>query len=314
MNQQFAVIFPGQGSQSVGMMQPLASEFAFVADIFREAGEILDRDLWGMVESGPKDVLDQTQNTQPAMLCAGIAVWRVWMETVGAAPVSLVGHSLGEYTALTCAGVLSFPDAIRLVAERARLMQEAVPAGAGAMAAILGLDDAQVIAACAAVAGNGVVEAVNFNAPGQVVIAGDRLAVEQAIEACKSAGAKRAILLPVSVPSHCRLMQPAAEQLLPGIQQRLAVLPAIPVIHNAAAQSAETLENLHLQLYRQLFSPVRWVDSLKMLHRQGIRLLLEFGPGKVLSGLCKRIEPDLKGLPVYDLATLNAAKEAIHGV
>jgi [acyl-carrier-protein] S-malonyltransferase len=305
-----AFVFPGQGSQSVGMLAELAAAFPLVGDTFAEASAALDFDLWRLVQEGPADQLNLTHNTQPAMLAAGVAVWRVWQAQGGAAPSFLAGHSLGEYTALVAAGAIEFADAARLVAERGRLMQAAVPEGAGAMAAILGLDDDQVRAACAGATAGEVVEAVNFNSPGQVVIAGHAGAVARAVEAAKAAGAKRAVPLPVSVPSHCALMRPAAEQLA----QRLAAIPVrvpqVPVLHNVDAAAAPDAEAVRDRLARQLFSPVRWVDTVQHLARAGVGTVIEAGPGKVLAGLVKRIDKNLESVAVLDPASLAAALEA----
>lgn len=308
-NATLAFLFPGQGSQSVGMLADLAAAYPQVQETFSEASEVLDRDLWALVANGPAEQLDQTENTQPAMLSAGVAVWRCWQARDGAQPAAMAGHSLGEYTALVCAGALAFSDAVGLVAERARLMQEAVPAGEGAMAAIIGLDDVAVIGLCAEQAQGEVLEAVNFNAPGQVVIAGQRIAVERAVAAAKAAGAKRALPLPVSVPSHCALMRTSAERL----SQRLAATeirqPAIPVLHNVNAAAAANPDDLKQLLARQLYSPVRWVGTIQSLSASGIRTCVEAGPGKVLTGLGKRIDKNIKTLPVLDSAGLDQALE-----
>lgn len=306
-NKQLALVFPGQGSQSVGMLQELAAAHPIVRDTFAEASEALGYDLWALAQGGPADDLNRTDRTQPAMLTAGVAVWRVWLELGGDRPGVLAGHSLGEYTALVCGGALDFAPAVKLVAERGRFMQEAVPAGQGAMAAVLGLDDDTVRAACARAAGDEVVEAVNLNAPGQVVIAGSKAAVERAIEELKAAGAKRAVPLPVSVPSHCALMRPAAERLadyMAGIDFRL---PEIPVLHNVDVQPAEDVAGLRDRLVRQLYSPVRWVETVQAMAAQGVGRIIECGPGKVLMGLNKRIAKDVTAAAVYDPATLEAA-------
>jgi [acyl-carrier-protein] S-malonyltransferase len=294
------------------MLAELAAVFPLVGDTFAEASAALDFDLWRLVQEGPADQLNLTHNTQPAMLAAGVAVWRVWQAQGGAAPSFLAGHSLGEYTALVAAGAIEFAAAARLVAERGRLMQAAVPEGAGAMAAILGLDDEQVQAACAGAAAGEVVEAVNFNSPGQVVIAGHAGAVARAVEAAKAAGAKRAVPLPVSVPSHCALMRPAAEQLA----QRLAAIPVrvpqVPVLHNVDADAAPDAEAVRDRLARQLYSPVRWVETVQHLAHAGAGTVVEAGPGKVLAGLVKRIDKNLEAVAVLDPASLAAALEATH--
>lgn len=307
------MVFPGQGSQSVGMLAELAGAFPAVADTFREASDALGFDLWAMVQNGPDTDLNMTRNTQPAMLAAGVAVWRVWQGQGGAMPSLMAGHSLGEYSALVCAGALGFADAIKLVAERGRLMQEAVPEGSGAMAAILGLDDDRVREVCVQAAEGQVCEAVNFNSPGQVVAAGDKAAVERAIALAKAAGSKRALLLPVSVPSHCALMAPAAERLAQRLAETAIDAPAIPVIHNVNVETASDPDQIRALLAAQLHKPVRWAETALKMKAMGANPLVEAGPGKVLSGLAKRIDPDLKGLAVYDPASLEAAlKEISH--
>jgi len=302
-----AWVFPGQGSQAIGMLADLAAEFATVQDTFAEASAALGKDLWQLAQQGPEAELNATENTQPLLLTAGIAVWRTWQEQGGATPQFLAGHSLGEYTALVAAGVLSLADGVRLVAERGRLMQAAVPAGQGAMAAILGLDDAAVIAACAEAAQGDVVSAVNFNSPGQVVIAGSTVAVDRAMAACKAAGAKRALPLPVSAPSHCALMQPAAEKLAVHLQSLTFNAPVIPVVQNAAARIEADLANLQSSLITQLHSPVLWSQSVQWLAEQGVTRFVESGPGKVLTGLNKRIAKDAEHLSVESAESLKAA-------
>jgi [acyl-carrier-protein] S-malonyltransferase len=303
-----AGLFPGQGSQSMGMLAELADSFPLVKDTFQEATDVLGRDLWQIAQQGPEAELNNTENTQPLMLAAGVACLRVWQQQGGAAPAALAGHSLGEYSALVAAGVLAFSDAVKLVAERARLMQNAVPAGAGAMAAILGLDDGQIIAACEQAAQGDVVEAVNFNSPGQVVIAGSAAAVERAIEAAKQAGAKKAIPLPVSVPSHCALMKPAAEQLMAQLHATQFAAAQVPVLHNVDAKPRDNAEAIRDALAQQLYRPVRWVDTIKNLQNdQQATVMIEFGPGKVLTGLNKRIERRMKAAMVFDNASLEAA-------
>ncbi|MFM1891459.1 MAG: [acyl-carrier-protein] S-malonyltransferase [Pseudomonadota bacterium] len=305
----FSIVFPGQGSQSVGMLAALAAAHPEVQQTFAEAGEALQRDLWGLVQNGPEAELNRTENTQPAMLAAGIAVWRVWQAQGGAAPAFMAGHSLGEYTALVAAGALEFTAACRLVAERGRLMQEAVPAGTGAMAAVLGLDDGAVRELCAQAAAGEVVEAVNFNSPGQVVIAGHAAAVQRAVELAKSAGAKRALLLPVSVPSHCALMRPAADRLAEQLQHVDFAAPAVPVLHNVDVSQAGDGPAIRERLAQQLYSPVRWVDTVRAMADGGAELLIEAGPGKVLAGLTKRIDASLNALAVTDTAGLEKALE-----
>lgn len=302
-----AWVFPGQGSQAIGMLADLAAEFPIVQATFAEASGALGKDLWQLAQNGPEAALNATENTQPLLLTAGIAVWRTWQAQGGATPQYVAGHSLGEYTALVAAGVLSLADGVRLVAERGRLMQAAVPAGQGAMAAILGLDDAQVIAACGEAAQGDVVSAVNFNSPGQVVIAGSSAAVERAMAACKAAGAKRALPLPVSAPSHCALMLPAAEKLALHLQSITFHAPVIPVVQNVAAQIEADLVALKAALIAQLHSPVLWSQSVQWLADQGVTRFIESGPGKVLTGLNKRIAKDAEHLSVESAGSLNAA-------
>jgi [acyl-carrier-protein] S-malonyltransferase len=305
-------VFPGQGSQAVGMLAELAAAYPLVGDTFAEASAALGLDLWRLVQEGPAEELNLTHNTQPAMLAAGVAVWRVWQQQGGVQPAYLAGHSLGEYTALVAGGAIEFADAVRLVAERGRLMQAAVPEGTGAMAAILGLDDDQVRAACAQAAAGEVVEAVNFNSPGQVVIAGHAGAVARAVEAAKAAGAKRAVTLPVSVPSHCALMRPAAERLAQRLASMAVQVPQIPVLHNVDVAVASTADAVRDRLARQLHSPVRWAETVKRLAAEGVTLVVEAGPGKVLAGLNKRIDKNLESVAAYDPASLAAALEAAH--
>lgn len=293
-----AFVFPGQGSQSVGMLAELSSAFAEVGQTFEEASEALGYDLWQIVSNGPAEELNKTHVTQPAMLAAGVATWRAWQAKSGPAPVMMAGHSLGEYTALVCAGSMAFKDAVGLVADRGRFMQEAVPAGEGAMAAILGLDDEAVIGICEQAAQGEVVSAVNFNAPGQVVVAGNAAAVGRAVERAKEAGAKRAVTLPVSAPSHCSLMQSAADRLAERLAGIEIQTPTIPVLHNADVASADTPDGIRDALVRQLYSPVRWVETIKAMAQQGVDVLVECGPGKVLAGLNKRIE---RRMPIYTM-------------
>ena len=309
MSKNIAFVFPGQGSQSVGMLGELAAEHAIVRETFDEASDALGTDLWTLVSTGPKDLLDRTENTQPAMLAAGVAVWRVWNAANGPQPQWMAGHSLGEFTALVCAGSLDFGDAVRLVAHRGRFMQEAVPRGRGAMAAVLGLTDDQVRELCIEVAGEQVAEPVNFNSPGQVVIAGDTEAVERAIAAATAAGARRVLPLPVSVPSHCALMRPAAENFAVEMAAVEVRAPAIKVLHNVSVGSASGPDEISDLLVRQLYSPVRWAETVQCLASEGASRLLEAGPGKVLSGLTKRIDKRLQALAVSDPKSLAAALE-----
>ena len=304
-----AFIFPGQGSQALGMLSDFADRPA-VKQTFAEASGALDLDLWALCQDGPKEALNQTENTQPLLLTAGVALWRLWEQSGGPRPNLLAGHSLGEYTALTCAGVVTLGDAVRLVRTRGQLMQQAVAAGEGKMAAVLGLDDDQVRAACEQAADGDVVEAVNFNAPGQVVIAGSAAAVERAIAACKEAGAKRAMPLPVSVPSHCALMKPAADQLAETLKATSFHAAEMPVINNVDVAMETAPEQIREALIRQLYSPVRWVETIQALKEQGVSHVYECGPGKVLSGLIKRIDRDIAARP---LETGEAFEAALKG-
>lgn len=298
MTQTLAFVFPGQGSQAVGMLAELAADHPQIGDTFAEAAEALGYDLWQLCQNGPEAELNRTDRTQPAILAASVALWRVWEANSAARPAFVAGHSLGEYSALVVAGVIGLADALRLVERRGQLMQQAVPAGEGAMAAILGLTDEQIIDLCAQAAQGEVVSAVNFNAPGQVVVAGQKAAVQRAIEACKAAGAKRAIELPVSVPSHCALMRPAAEQLAKDFEQLNWQEPAITLVQNVSARPAPDMTTLRAQLVEQLYSPVRWVESVEYIAAQGVTDLIECGPGKVLSGLNKRCA---KGVATHNL-------------
>ncbi|NTV93870.1 MAG: ACP S-malonyltransferase [Thiobacillus sp.] len=301
-----AFVFPGQGSQSVGMMNAYGDSAA-IRDTLAEASEALGFDLAGMLAEGPAEALNQTVNTQPAMLAAGVAVYRAWLAQGGAVPALMAGHSLGEYTALTCAGALNFADALRLVRLRAEAMQSAVPEGVGAMAAVLGLDDAAVRAVCAEAAQGEVLEAVNYNSPGQVVIAGNKAAVDRGCVLAKEKGAKRALPLPVSVPSHCALMKPAADKLLAAMAAIEVKAPAVLVIHNADVASHADPAAIRDALARQLYSPVRWVESMQALAAQGVTRIAECGPGKVLAGLNKRILADVPTVALADAATLAEA-------
>lgn len=304
----FAFVFPGQGSQSVGMMAGLYADMPAVVELtFREASRAMGEDLWKVVADGPVELLNQTQITQPAMLAADIAVWRAWLERGGAQPVVMAGHSLGEYAALVAAGALDFSTAIKVVAQRGQFMQDAVPSGVGAMAAILGLSDSDVIAACADSAEGGIVEAVNFNAPGQVVIAGEKSAVERAIDSAKARGAKRAMLLPVSVPSHCALMRPAADRLATVLAGLAISAPKIPVLHNVDVACHTNNSDICAALTQQLHSPVRWVDTISAFSPRGVTAVVECGPGKVLAGLGKRIDKTLSYFSIYDGETIATA-------
>ena len=289
-----AFVFPGQGSQAVGMMKGFDDHPA-VRQTFDEASQVLGQDLWALVTQGPQDDLDLTANTQPVMLAAGVAVWRAWQASGGPAPAIMAGHSLGEYTALVAANALAFRDAVPLVRFRAQAMQEAVPAGQGAMAAILGADDDAVAAACRKAAEGHVVEPVNYNAPGQLVIAGERAAVERAMQAAKELGARRAVLLPVSAPFHSSLLKPAAERLAKRLAQVPFALPSVPVLHNVDVAQHATAEGIRAALAAQAASPVRWAHTIRAFAAQGVTHVVECGPGKVLANLVKRIDDTLEG-------------------
>ena len=312
----FAFVFPGQGSQAVGMLNGWAGHPAAVQAV-QEASEALGEDLGCLIQEGPQEALSLTTNTQPAMLLAGVAAWRVWLAEGCALPEAVAGHSLGEYSALVAAGVLTLAQAAPLVRLRAAAMQEAVPVGTGAMAAILGLDAARVIEACAEVTrdmgaeGREVVEAVNFNDPSQTVIAGSKAAVDQACQVLKAAGAKRALLLPVSAPFHSSLMKPAAEKLRAALAETTLAPPQMPVINNIDVAVAQDADAIRDALYRQAFGPVRWVECVQALKARGVTHLVECGPGKVLAGLARRIDPSLVGTPLYDLNTLQEVKELL---
>jgi len=301
----YAIVFPGQGSQSLGMLSDLASNFSLVSDIFTEAGDVLGIDLWKITQED-QDALNQTENTQPAILAAGYATYRVLASEVDLSPVCMAGHSLGEYTALVAAGSLDFSAGIKLVRKRAELMQSAVPVGMGAMAAILGLDDAKVVEICANVQSSAVVEAVNFNSPGQVVIAGDKDAVNDTCEAMKAAGAKRAVVLPVSVPSHCSLMNEAAEEFSISIAAVNFSQGHGSILHNVDATVANNTDELKSKLVAQLHKPVLWTATVQAMSVMGIERLIEVGPGKVLAGLTRRIDKSLTGSAVFDTAGIAA--------
>ncbi len=310
MNNKLALVFPGQGSQSVGMLAELHAEFATVRDTFAEASAALGYDLWALIANGPDTELNEPHRTQPALLTASVAVYRVWLEQGGATPAYLAGHSLGEYSALVCAGVLTLSEAVKLVEKRGQYMQLAVPAGTGAMSAIIGLDDALIAKACAEAAQGEVVSPVNFNSPGQVVIAGNKAAVERANELCKAAGAKRALPLPVSVPSHCALMKPAADKLADDLNSISFHTAVIPVVNNVDVVTAADAAAIKDALVRQLYSPVRWTESIEFLAAQGVDTVIELGAGKVLSGLIKRINKELNTASVTDVASLKDALAA----
>ena len=309
----FTFAFPGQGSQSVAMLAELAEAFPVVVDTYKEASEALGYDLWELVQQGPSDALNQTDKTQPALLTASVAIWRVWAQQGGEKPSVIAGHSLGEYSALVCAGVIDFKDAVKLVELRGQLMQQAVPAGVGAMYAIIGLDDDKVADACEQAAQGDVVSPVNFNSPGQVVIAGNKDAVERAGVLCKEAGAKRALPLPVSVPSHCALMKPAADKLAVALQDIEFKTPEIAVINNVDVLAETDADKIKDALVRQLYCPVRWTDIVQKMAADGITLQVEAGPGKVLSGLVRRIDKSFTAQFINDSASLENALIAVKG-
>lgn len=306
-----AFVFPGQGSQKVGMLAELASEYPVVEETFAEASEVLGYDLWALAQNGPQEELNQTERTQPLLLTSSVAIWRVWQQLGGAQPALMTGHSLGEWSALVCAGVIAFKDAVKTVQLRGRYMQDAVPAGEGAMAAIIGLDDEAINKACKEAEQGEVVAAVNFNSPGQVVIAGSAAAVERASELCKAAGAKRAMPLPVSAPFHTSLMKPAADRLKETIDSTEYKAPETSVVHNVTAATESNPSAIQQLMYEQIYTPVPWVDCTKALQAAGIDTVVECGPGKVLSGLCKRIDKSLASFAAETPADLAKAVEAI---
>ena len=305
-----AFVFPGQGSQQIGMMEGFA-DHPVVRATFAEASDLIGDDLWSLVEHGPIEGLNLTRNTQPVMLTAGVAVWRAWQAGNGRAPAFMAGHSLGEYSALVAAGALAFRDAVPLVRFRAEAMQDAVAAGVGAMAAVIGADDAAVTEACRDAAQGEVVEPVNFNAPGQIVIAGNKSAVERAIAAAKARGAKRAMLLPVSAPFHSSLLKPAAARLSTRLAEVEFRAPAIPVIHNVDVQPHTTPDEIRSALAQQAASPVRWTETVRALAARGVTQVVECGPGKVLAGLARRIDESLTAFALTDGAALDEARGAL---
>lgn len=305
MTQSLAFIFPGQGSQSVGMLSDIADAYPIIKTTFDQASDVINIDLWSLVQNGPEAELNSTDITQPALLAASVSLWRVWQQKNAQVPAILSGHSLGEYSALVCAEALNFEDAVTLVHLRGKYMQAAVPLGSGAMAAILGVDNQVVIDVCKQAAQNQIVSAVNFNSAGQVVIAGDSDAVDRAIILAKEAGAKRAMRLAVSVPSHCALMRPAAKELQKTLELIDIQMPAIPVVHNVNAQIATSPEQIKELLVQQLYQPVLWVDCIQHIANSGALKLVECGPGKVLSGLVKRIDKTLEVSSIGNLTGLN---------
>ena len=308
---QYAYVFPGQGSQSVGMVSGWQDHQTVVEEVFRIAADNLGYDLLTLVGEGPDSELNRTEITQPAMLCAGVACWRIASgQPEMPAPAVMAGHSLGEYTALVCSGSIELGDAVRLVARRGQLMQAAVAPGEGAMAVIIGLGDDDVVAACARV-DDGVVEAANFNAPGQVVIAGSAAAVERALQYAQEMSARRAKPIPVSVPSHCSLMANAAEELASELEQIEIRMPAVPVIHNQNAAPAASVAEIRQRLKLQLYQPVKWVGCVEAMHSRGVTTLIECGPGKVLTGLTRRIDKSLQAYSVFDAASLASTQQSV---
>jgi len=310
MQNNLAFVFPGQGSQTVGMLADFADN-EVVQQTFQEASDALGYNLWLLIAEGPAEKLNQTNFTQPALLTASVALWRLWASQSDIKPAVLAGHSLGEYSALVCAGVISLAEGVKLVEKRGEFMQSSVPEGVGAMAAIIGLDDQAIIDACAKAQNDEVVAAVNFNSPGQVVIAGHKAAVERAGVLCKEAGAKRVLPLPVSVPSHCALMRDAADKLAEEFNNITFNTPQIPVVNNVDVAAETDVEAIKLALIKQLYSPVRWTESIQKLSTIGVSLVIEAGPGKVLQGLIKRIDKSITSVSVNDQATLTKALETI---
>ena len=308
----FAMVFPGQGSQTVGMLAELAGDYPIVKETFKQASEVLGYDLWQLVQEGPAEELNKTWQTQPALLTASVAVYRVWQQKYPALkPEVMAGHSLGEYSALVCAGVLDFQDAVKLVELRGKLMQQAVPEGTGAMYAIIGLDNDAIINACKQAEQGEVVSAVNFNSPGQVVIAGAKAAVERAAALCKEAGAKRALPLAVSVPSHCALMKPAADQLSVSLESITLKEAGVSVLNNVDVKNEIEADAIRNALVRQLYSPVRWTETVEKMAQNGVEVLVEVGPGKVLNGLAKRIVDSLQAVSVNDVKSLDSVEEVL---
>ena len=310
MQNNLAFVFPGQGSQTVGMLADFADN-EVVQNTFSEASEALGYNLWQLVAQGPAEKLNQTNFTQPALLTASVALWRLWASQSDSQPAMLAGHSLGEYSALVCSGVISLAEGVKLVEKRGEFMQASVPAGVGAMSAIIGLDDQAIIEACAKAQNEDVVAAVNFNSPGQVVIAGHKDAVERAGALCKEAGAKRVLPLPVSVPSHCALMKSAADKLAEEFNSVTFNTPQIPVVNNVDVVAETDVEAIKLALIKQLYSPVRWTETIELLAKSDISLVVEAGPGKVLQGFIKRIDKSITSASINDQASLTKALETI---
>jgi [acyl-carrier-protein] S-malonyltransferase len=302
-----AFVFPGQGSQKIGMLAGLAEQNPIIEKTFNEASEVLGYDMWQLIQQGAQEDINLTQRTQPILLTCSVAVWRLWNEKQGASPSQMAGHSLGEWSALVCSNVIDFADGLKIVEARGKFMQQAVPVGQGAMAAIIGLDDQAILEACTEANDLGVVDAVNFNAPGQVVIAGSNEAVERAMEICKDAGAKRALPLPVSAPFHTSLMKPAADNLADMVNAVTFRSPEVPIMHNVHAQNEQDPQAIKALMLEQIYSPVKWVDCVKQLKQSGVSTLVECGPGKVLSGLAKRIDRELTAVATESAADFDAA-------
>ena len=306
-----AFVFPGQGSQKIGMLADLAEHNPIIEKTFSEASEVLGYDMWHLIQKGAQEDINLTERTQPILLTCSVAIWRLWNEKKGPMPSQMAGHSLGEWSALVCANVIDFADGLKIVEARGKYMQQAVPVGQGAMAAIIGLEDQAILDACSEASSLGVVDAVNFNAPGQVVIAGSNDAVEHAMEICKSAGAKRALPLPVSAPFHTSLMKPAADNLAEMVNAVTFRAPEVPIMHNVHANNENDPQVIKTLMLEQIYSPVRWVDCVKQLKKSGASTLIECGPGKVLSGLSKRIDRELIALATESAADFDAVLTTI---
>ena len=304
-----AFVFPGQGSQKIGMLSELAEQYSLIKETFDQASDVLGYNMWELIQQGEQEAINLTERTQPILLASSVAIWRLWNEKNGAIPSQMAGHSLGEWSALVCSGVVDFADGLNIVRARGQYMQQAVPVGEGAMAAIIGLDDKAILEACANAQSLGVVDAVNFNAPGQVVIAGSNAAVEAAMESCKAAGAKRTLPLPVSAPFHTSLMKPAADNLANLVNTVNFSAPQVPVVHNVHAQTETDPETIKALMLEQIYSPVKWVDCVNQLKSNGATTLIECGPGKVLSGLTKRIDREITSLATDSVADFTAALE-----